>query len=244
MHTGIVDLNQVMNLLEVLNCNQIVKGLFLYQILETRAYLYHNILLKNIFFFCHIGIIYIIIAIFSYFCYDNGWFRKFQAIRSTTLTYLTVVWDVYPERNVFPTSMIKQFPNLSYFSLVLKDMGYCFRTAESLIPQLQRLLFDISHYTGMVYDDSNTFLSSSYHFPLSIYPHQHQNLTTLHIDLSTADFIIPFPGSILTVLPNLRYIKFTTHDCTGNASVIRTYESLYKYCTKIQTLSYNYISNP
>ena len=35
MHTAIVDLNKVVNLLEVLNCSQIEKGLFLYQILHT-----------------------------------------------------------------------------------------------------------------------------------------------------------------------------------------------------------------
>ena len=131
---------------------------------------------------------------------------------------------------------------------MLKDTGYCFRTAESLIPQLQRLLFGINHYTGMVDDNNNNnnnaFIPSYHHSSPSIYPHQHENLTTLHIDLSTADFILPFPESILTVLPKLRYIKFTMHDCTGRASVIRTYESLYKYCTKIHTLSYNYTPNP
>ncbi|KAI7853454.1 hypothetical protein BDC45DRAFT_586676 [Circinella umbellata] len=212
MHTAIMDLNQVMDLLEALKCSQIEK------------------------------------ATFSYSCYSNSWFSRFQAISSTTLTSLTFVWDIYPEHTLFPTFVIKIFPNLSHFSLVLKDMGYCFRTLESLIPQIHRLLFGIDNYTAMVNDidgNNNTFLLSPYHHSSSIYSHhQHQNLTTLHIDLSKADFILPFPEGVLKALPNLHCIKFTTHSCIGETLVKTIYESLHKYCPKIQTVSYNYVSKP
>ncbi|KAI9497889.1 hypothetical protein BDB00DRAFT_925573 [Zychaea mexicana] len=156
------------------------------------------------------------------------WFEKFQAVTCSSLNRLTLLWDAFPEDTIYPIPafVINQFPNLSHFSLKMRNGGdWLIRPSISLSHQMRRLLFGELEAAGA--NDSSILKQ-----------HQHMNLSSICLDVSNQDIALPFPEYILQVLPNLQSINFRSCGW-GGALARKFYRYLISYCTAIQTLRYS-----